>query len=143
MLLPIQTEQQVTTFWAEITKGLGPDVDLAVLSAIAVEGYKILGRGSVRVDTSTVTEQLVTYIGQQYFLPAISGDGAEALADLLETYDPETQFIVSVLLPTDHVLCDMQTFVMDQESIAQSPTAQAMVACIQDQGLVARGNNLN
>lgn len=145
-MLPIQTEQRATAYWAEITKGLGPSVDLAVLSAIAVEGYKILGRGVVRVDTSTVTAQLVSYVGQKYFLPAISGDGAEALADLLETYDPDAQFVVSVLLPSDPLtpnLCDMQTFLMDQESIARSPIAQAMAACIQEQGLVAYGNNLN
>lgn len=145
MMPPIQSEQQITTFWAEITKGLGSIADLAVLSAIAVEGYKILGRGSVKLDASiAVIGQAASYIGQQDFLPAISGDEAEALADLLETYDPVTQLVVSVLLSDgDATLVDMQTFLMDQEAIAQSPTAQAMAAFIRDQGLVAYGNSLN
>lgn len=141
----LSTEQQIAQFWQQLTEGLGAIVDLAVLSAIATEGHSLLGRGSVKVDPSgAVIGRVVSYMARQNFLSGISGVEADTLASLLETYDPDTQFVVSVLLPTDQPeLLDTHTFFMDLEPIADSPTAQAMVSFIHQYGLVAHGNNLN
>lgn len=102
--------------WLAITQDLGIYADPAYLTAIAVKGFEVLGRGAVFIDRTHLAVAPVVYVNRAEFAESdINPVRKQACVQAINQYDPATQLIIVALEelePPDYF--NMTTLVMQQ-----------------------------